>query len=237
VTTPTQAPAQLKLQLDVFEGPLELLLSLVEGHRLPVAQISLASLADQYLEQVYAMPELDADLLADFLAIAGKLLLLKSRALLLNDEPDPVVEETAAELEERLAQYRVFKLAAEQLQKLEAAGERLFPTRREPSLDQVEAPLAPITAAMLLTAWRQMLAEPEAPKAEIPVRLRASVDQRRALILDLLKLRPSISFSDIAGNTVDEVVATFLALLELFRRAQVRATQTVGLGEIVLTAA
>src|SRR5919199_3791205 len=108
---------QLRLEHDVFEGPLELLLTLIEQRRLPITQVSLAAVADQYLAQVHALPQVDPDLLADFLAIAGRLLLLKSRALLLSDEPDPVVEETAAELAERLATYRVFRAAAEHLQR------------------------------------------------------------------------------------------------------------------------
>src|ERR1700730_10835415 len=92
------APIQLELHLESFAGPLELLLLLIEQRRLPITQVSLAQVADQYLAQVHALPALDADLLADFLVIAGKLLLLKSRALLLTEEPDPEVEEVGSEL-------------------------------------------------------------------------------------------------------------------------------------------
>src|SRR5918992_2135242 len=98
---------QLQLRLDAFEGPLELLLLLIEQRKLPITQVSLAQVADQYLAQIHAMPELDPDLLADFLAIGGKLLLLKSRALLLTEEPDSEAEEVASDLAERLAEYRV----------------------------------------------------------------------------------------------------------------------------------
>src|SRR5438876_12354170 len=109
------ASVQLELHLESFDGPLELLLLLIEQRRLPITQVSLAQVADQYLAQVHALPELDADLLADFLAIAGKLLLLKSRALLLSEEPDPAIDEVATDLAERLATYRGFRAAAARL--------------------------------------------------------------------------------------------------------------------------
>src|SRR5258708_27366001 len=126
------APIQLELHLESFDGPLELLLLLIEQRRLPITQVSLAQVADQYLTQVHAQPALDADLLADFLVIGGKLLLLKSRPLLLTEEPDPEVEEVASDLAERLATYRVFRPAAEFLSDLEQPGGAMNPTLREP---------------------------------------------------------------------------------------------------------
>src|SRR5919204_6310599 len=135
--------AQLQLHLEAFDGPLELLLSLIERRHLPITQVSLAQVADQYLAQVHALPQLDRDLLADFLAIAGRLLLLKSRALLLTEEPDPEVEEVASDLAERLATYRVFRAAAEVLREFEQRGERTYPSPREPLVTDKPPPLAP----------------------------------------------------------------------------------------------
>src|ERR1700716_4253629 len=105
------SPVQLELHLDSFDGPLELLLLLIEQRRLPITQVSLAQVADQYLAQVHAKPAIDPNLLADFLVIGGKLLLLKSRALLLSEEPDPAVEEVASDLAERLAPHAGFLAA------------------------------------------------------------------------------------------------------------------------------
>src|SRR5438270_1799983 len=125
---------QLELHLESFDGPLELLLLLIEQRRLPITKVSLAQVADQYLAQVHAQPSLDAELLADFLVIGGKLLLLKSRALLLTEAPDQEVEEVASDLADRLATYRVFRAAAEALRELEQRGERMYATLREPAL-------------------------------------------------------------------------------------------------------
>ena len=132
-TAPTPGtPVQLELHLEAFDGPLELLLLLIEQRRLPITQVSLAEVADQYLAQVHALPTLDPELLADFLAIGSRLLLLKSRALLLSDEPDPATEEVASDLTERLITYRVFRAAAEVLRDLEQRGARTYPSQREP---------------------------------------------------------------------------------------------------------
>ena len=227
---------QLQLHLEAFDGPLELLLLLIEQRRLPITQVSLAQVADQYLAQVRALPELDADLLADFLAIAGKLLLLKSRALLLSEEPDPELEDVASDLAERLATYRVFRAAAEALRDLEQRNERLYPTAREPLISTAPAPLAPVAPEGLLQAWRRLVAEPRAVQIELPPAVRASVDERRAFILDALHRSASISFRSLAGSTVDEVVATFLAVLELYRRGLIEVEQSTAFGELTLLA-
>src|SRR5579859_1904252 len=158
--TRMNTPIQLELHLESFDGPLELLLLLIEQRRLPITQISMAQVADQYLAQVHAQPALDTDLLADFLVIGGKLLLLKSRALLLTEEPDQEAEEVASDLADRLATYRVFRAAAELLRDLELRGERLYATQREPALATGPAPLAPLQAEALLGVWRRFLDEP-----------------------------------------------------------------------------
>jgi segregation and condensation protein A len=226
---------QLELHLESFDGPLELLLLLIEQRRLPITQVSLAQVADQYLAQVHAQPAIDPNLLADFLVIGGKLLLLKSRALLLTDEPDPQVEEVASDLAERLATYRVFRAAAEVLRQLEQRGARMYPTLREPAISTALPPLTPLAPDALLTVWRRFLATSAATQIELPTVTRASVDQRRAVIMDALRRAPRVSFRTMAGATVDEVVATFLAVLELFRRGLINVQQPTPFGDLTLS--
>src|SRR6202022_1394856 len=216
-TSPTRplgnAPRQLELHRESFDGPLELLLLLIEQRRLPITQVSLAQVADQYLAQVHAQPAIDPNLLADFLVIGGKLLLLKSRALLLSEEPDPEAEEVASGLAERLATYRVFRAAAEVLRGLEQRGGRMYPTLREPAISTALPPLTALEPDALLAVWRRFLGTSQASQIELPPGTRPSVDQRRAAILDALRHAPSVSFRSIAGETVDDVVAPFLAVL------------------------
>jgi segregation and condensation protein A len=232
--TSTSTGLQLELHLETFDGPLELLLMLIEQRRLPITSVSLAQVADQYLAQVHAQPSIDPELLADFLVIGGKLLLLKSRALLLTEEPDPEVEDVASDLAERLATYRVFRAAAEVLRELEQRGERLYPTLREPTLSTAPAPLAPLKAEALLAVWRRFASEPRPDQLELPGITRASVDECRARILDALRSVSTVSFRAIAGRTVDEVIATFLAILELFRRGLIAIEQPEPFGDLHL---
>jgi segregation and condensation protein A len=173
-------------------------------------------------------------LLADFLTIGGKLLLLKSRALLLTEEPDPEVEEVASDLAERLATYRVFRAAAEKLRDLEQRGERMFITTREPLVNTAPAPLAPLGPQDLLAVWRRFLREPSASTIPLPAITRASVDEKRSRILDALRAQPEVSFQSVAGSTIDDVVATFLAVLELFRRALILVSQPDPFGDLIL---
>lgn len=228
---------QLQLHLEAFDGPLELLLQLIEQRRLPITQVSLAQVADQYLAQVHALPELDADLLSDFLSIAGKLLLLKSRALLLTEEPDLEAEEIASDLAERLATYRVFRAAAEVLRDFEHRDERLFTTAREPLVSTVPAPLAPVSPEELLRVWRRLQQRPRPATIDLPTAVRISVEERRAVVLDALRSAVgAVRFRDVAGRTVDEVIATFLAVLELFRRMQIEVEQPEPFGDLLLLA-
>src|SRR3981189_556517 len=171
------ARIQLELHLETFDGPLELLLLLIEQRRLPITQISLAQVADQYLAQVHAQPALDVDLLADFLVIGGKLLLLKSRALLLTEEPDPEVEEVASDLAERLATYRVFRAAAEVLREFEQRGERMYAAQRAPLISTPAAPLAPLGADALLAVWRRFAMTSSPSEIDFPGVTRANVDE------------------------------------------------------------
>jgi len=229
------AATQLELHLETFDGPLELLLLLIEQRRLPITQVSLAQVADQYLAHVHAQPSLDTELLADFLVIGGKLLLLKSRALLLTEEPDPEVEQVASDLAERLATYRVFRAAAQALRELEQRGERMYSTQREPLMSLAPAPLAPVGPDTLLGVWRRFAAEPHPTQIELPGIPRASVDERRARVLDALRSSAGrVSFRLVAGETVDEVIATFLAILELFRRGLIHVQQPSPFDDLLL---
>ena len=231
-----KAGIQLELHLESFDGPLELLLLLIEQRRLPITQVSLAQVADQYLAQVHAQPALDTELLADFLVIGGKLLLLKSRALLLTEEPDPEVEEVASDLAERLATYRVFRAAAEVLRELEQRGERMYPTLREPLVSTAPAPLAPLgpdaLAGRLATLPGGGVAEPDrAGRRSARQRRRAA----RAHPGRAASRRRTCRFARSPATRVDQVIATFLAVLELFRRGQIAVEQPALFGDLILS--
>jgi segregation and condensation protein A len=224
----------LELANPAFNGPLALLLELIEKRRLPITQVSLSEVADQYLERMRTMGGLDPELLADFLVIATRLLVIKSRELLpsqsvvAEEEGDP-----AADLERRLIEYRIFREAAEQLKQVEEQGLPSYP--RQPSAESPEypePPLAPIPAEALHFAMVRMLKALKPEGQRLPTEVRVSVAERIQHLLGFLSTRTSAAFSELAGHSISEVVATFLALLELLRRGSVLAEQPEAFGDI-----
>jgi segregation and condensation protein A len=232
------------IRLEEFEGPLELLLSLVERRRLPIAEMSLVAVADQYLAQVRELEQVHPDLLSAFLAMAARLLLLKSRALLpAIDVPDPASNadepESAEELLRRLEVYRAFRTLAAELGNLDSAGRSAYSggahafddTGTRDVLDGV----APAMLASLIIAIERRQAAPTADEGPAPPR-RATVAERLALLRSILSTRRVIAWDEVAGVAVDEIVATLLAVLEMVRRGELAVVQANLFGPIRLQA-
>jgi segregation and condensation protein A len=229
---------QVKLQM--FEGPLDLLLHLIREHQLDILDIPIATITDEYLRTLAMMQELDLDVAGEFLVMAATLIHIKSRMLLPPDEiageeaeePDP-----RAELVDRLLEYKRFKEAAQTLGVLEGEQSLLHP-RGTPALPlTVEGPLQ-IPLLDLLRALRDVLRRTPADDAlEIrPEEL--NVGQRLVLLVDRLAKEsplPFVRLFDGAARRV-EIIVTFLALLELLRRGMATARQPEPLGPIMVYA-
>ena len=239
MTLPARPPAPI-IQLDDFEGPLDLLLSLVERRRLPIAELSLVAVAGQYLAQIRAMARIDPDALSEFLAIGARLLLLKSRSLLPAIEPPPQPgedeESDGADLVRRLEAYRSFKLLAEELGRLDADGLASYAGGSRPSDATPEiAPLQPILPALLASLYEAIERRREGPPSQTDnSRPRATVAERLALLRARLQTTSQISWQEVCGTTVDEIVATLLAVLELVRRGELQVVQAALFGPITL---
>jgi segregation and condensation protein A len=223
------------LDLEVFQGPLDLLLQLVERRKLEITEVSLAAVAGQYLQAVRALPERDLELLSEFLEIGSRLLVLKSRALLprppVDDEEQPV-DDLAARLEE----YRRFKEAALALAASFEAGRQTFGHPVRPELEVLQRPLAPIEAQTLARLWRSIARrQPTAVLETAPLTPRVAVASRLLAIREQLAARGRVAWLEVCGETLDELVATFLAVLELVRRSEalVRQERSFGLIELL----
>jgi segregation and condensation protein A len=235
--TPAARADQPLIQLPLFEGPLELLLALVERRRLPIAELSLAAVADQYLSQVRTLEGIDPDALADFLVMAARLLVIKSRAILPQVEaPDGGEQESAEELVRRLATYRAFKLLAADLgDRLASAaaaygqGAALIDagTPLPPRLEPIAAELLPSLLAQRSGRAVRASSPPE-PIARISVAERI-VSLRRRLVVEA-----EVDWASVMGSTADEMVATLLAVLELVRRGELAVEQPALFGPIRL---
>lgn len=239
--TETETPTY-QVSLPVFEGPLDLLLHLIERQELDITQVSLARVTNQYLDYLARISERDPDNLADFLVVAAKLLLIKSRVLLPRP-PTPLSsdeEDIGEDLVRQLIEYKRFKEAAHWLQELEAQGLRSYVRlAAAPRLDPV-IDLGDVSLDDLLAAVREVLSiKPSAPSVDNAV---APVTITIAEQMQLIERRTArgqhVSFRRLlrgARNRI-EVIVTLLALLEMVKQLRVQMQQDRLFGDIVIVA-
>lgn len=235
--------ATYQVELEVYQGPLDLLLRLIEREELDITTVSLAVVTDQYLAYLAEVRERSAAQLADFLQVAGRLLVLKSRVLLPQPEEQAEGEELLTDEDDLVAQlreYKRFKETAAKLREIEASGLRTYaraapPPRMEPRLNPGEVGIEELVAA-----FRQVLdaQPPTQPVDDVIAPLSVHIRDCIALILDRVARYPRARFSTLlrSARSRQEVIVTFLALLELIKQQRVRASQERPFGEIYLEA-
>ncbi|MEW5959800.1 MAG: segregation/condensation protein A, partial [Chloroflexota bacterium] len=214
-----------QVELAVFQGPLDLLLGLIEQEELDITKISLAQVTDQYLAYLDVIQETDPDELTDFLVIAAKLILIKS-TVLLPRPPASVIDEAEEDVGDELARqlrlYKQFKEIAAQLRDIEDLGQRSFirlvpPPKIEPKLIPGE-----VTLADLLQAARQVLSvkPPDPAVDEVVSRVVVTIGQQMAHIRQALTRQARISFMELLSQQKSriEIIVTLLAVLELIKR-------------------
>jgi segregation and condensation protein A len=229
----SQAP---NVSVEGFDGPLDLLLELVEEKKLDILTVRLGELADAYLARVRAMPSLPADEVSAFLALASRLVLLKARSLLPSLAPLAEEEgESEEELRARLLEYAIVRERAGQLGARLRAGERAF--HREGGT--VELPPRGGEVDALASAWSRVLALAARQREEEMVAPgeRYSVEQRTAEIEALVAAQERVSFATLLGDapTIGFAVVTFIALLDLYRRGTIDLVQDELFADIVVT--
>lgn len=230
-----------QVDLAVFHGPLDLLLQLIEQEQLDISLVSLALITDQYLAYMSTLQDRQVEDLADFVVVAARLLLIKSRSLL---PRPPVVTESdtvdpAEELLRQLQAYKKFKEAALHLAARQSEGHRsyvrLAPLPRvEPGIEHLESvPLDALVAA----ARRVLRTIPEPASADGVVEPFSITIQEKINVIDTtLSHRRRISFVELltSSYTRQEVIVTLLAVLELIKQLKIGAYQDRMFGEIIL---
>jgi segregation and condensation protein A len=234
-------PDTFTVALPVFEGPLALLLHLIESRQLDVLTVPLADVADAYVEHLASQP-VDVVNLSEFVAIAAQLIHLKSKRMLpaepLPPMPDGTDEPDEEELRRRILEYRALRDAAARLGERDGVAPAL---RREPrESDLPEAPAQPMPAAVLAAALEALAAipEPEAPPPEVMAR-EITIGQQIEVLRAALAGGGRVLLQTILARcrSRTETAVTFLATLELVRRRQVRAEQDEIFGPILIAAA
>ena len=231
-----------RVKLDVFEGPLDLLLHLVKKNEVDPSDIPVAIITDQYLAYMELLQELDLDIAGEYLVMAATLLHLKSRMLLPVEEnpEDDEGEDPRAELARQLLEYQRFKEAAEILARRDQLDRDVFV--RTPMRDETEIEVDvvyDVTLGDLLDALQDVLkrAAPEVVHEVILEHI--SLRERIVSILDTLRERSEMFFTEAfpANCTRLQILTTFLALLELVRTRMVSVQQEERFGPITMALA
>ena len=224
-----------QLRLPTFEGPLDVLLRLIERDQLPIADVSLVAVTDQFLAHLAAMAATPPETVAEFAAVAGRLVLLKSRSLL--PRPPAAEEGEPEELVGQLVEYRALRVAADHL----AARDRLAGGAFAPG-DAVAVPPAPPPRlaihqpGALARALRRRLSAIPDPQRAAGLRPIVTLQQMTARIVGALAGRRLLAFASVGRRCADrhEVPVAFLAVLILIRRRVIEAEQSGLFGEITL---
>ena len=234
---------EYRVQFEVFEGPLDLLLHLVKKQEVDIYQVNLTRIASEFVAYIDQMRELDLEVAGEFLVMAATLIYIKSRELLPADKKPELTpeeedeEDPRFELIRRLVEYRKFKDAAGRLQVREGEMENIYERRPgRPELDETApAKKAPVSVFDLVEAvsailkrfgdrgeYREIQADPY------------TVSEKMATLRELIAVRGTLRFSELfsTAKTRSEVVVTFLAMLELTRLKHLVLAQGEDFGEI-----
>lgn len=226
------------IKLEQFEGPLDLLLQLTEQEKLDITRVSLAQIADQYLEYISNAKNITLAHLADFLSVASRLILIKSKALLPLLEFTEEEEEEIKDLEYQLAEYKKFKEAAQKMAVVFDAPSCCFSREGFLGLGTVFYPPENIVADDLVKAFSRVLGEiPVQEKLEEEmVKEILTLEDKILHLQETLREKVQTSFSQLVSNAKDkvEVVVSFLAMLELVKQRIIHVEQGELFSEIHL---
>jgi len=234
--------ADYKVQFEVFEGPLDLLLYLIKKEEVDIYEVNLTQLASRFIEHIETMRLLDLEIAGEFLVMAATLMYIKSRELLPKDqqvetEGEDEGEDPRWELIRQLVEYKKFKDAAAHLQELELRQESVFPRlpaklefEREPAASKAEASIFDLVNAVSNILKR--FSEKEDLREIFEDKW--SVSEKIELLRRQITSRPKLKFSELFENATSrtEVVVTFLAMLELIRLRVLVALQSEEFGDI-----
>lgn len=230
------------IRLPVFEGPLDLLLYLIRRNEVDIYDIPIETVTEQYIQILGSMEQLDLEIAGEFFVMAATLMYIKSRLLLpkkdqgINEDVEEDQIDPRWELVQQLLEYRKFKEAAEDIQKLILNTNDLI-ARIGPkdAIEAIERPLKPVDRVDLWNTFNQVLRRlaERITEGEIHAE-QVTVADRMELILKRIEHESSFLFSDLfeSTTTLTTIVASFLAILELTRLGKIRLQQDSAFADI-----
>lgn len=233
---------EYKVKLEVFEGPLDLLLYLIKKDEVDIYDISIERITQQYLEFMEAFKVLDLEVAGEFVVMAANLIYIKSRALLPAhvQPPEEEAEETDPrwDLIRQLVEYKKFKDAAAHLSVREVEQSNLFSRLPDDSSAAPERPLGDVSVFDLITAFNKVLKRISSKSEDLREIFEENhtVSDKIDLIMKMMSSGVPLKFTELFSDAASrsEIVVTFLALLELIRLKQLKAVQEGAFGEIEL---
>jgi len=228
-------PHALKVFLEAFEGPLDLLLYLIRRQNLDILDIPVAEISKQYARYIDLMSDMQFELAGEYLVMAATLAEIKSRMLLPRSmQEDTDEDDPRAELVRRLQEYERFKQAAEDLNALERLERDVLPAGAEATERKIVTTLPDVTLKEVLIAFKEAIERAEMFAHLHVQREPLSVRERMSAILVALKGEKYANFSDLFDPTEGRmgVTVTFLAMLELLREALIEVVQNEPYGPL-----
>jgi segregation and condensation protein A len=229
------------VRLPEFDGPLDLLLTLIQEHELNILDIPIGFIATKYVEYITLMQQLNIDLASEYLVMAATLAHIKSKMLLPappedQEDGEEIELDPRAELVRRLLEYQKYKHVAEQLANRELLGRDVFVRAAGNPVPEGQAPLAPVTLFKLLEAFKRVLDRAHQTIDHQVQFERLSLTDRINELVDVLREQESFVVSSLfeAQRSRAELVVTLLALLEMTRLRMIRLTQVGPLEEITV---
>jgi segregation and condensation protein A len=230
-----------RVKLDVFEGPLDLLLHLIKKNEVEIVDIPIATITEQYISYLEMMRELRLDVAGEFLVMAATLTLIKSRMLLppSEDEEDEEEADPRAELVQQLLEYQRYREAALALAERPLLHRDVFVREPFADLEEVAADTPVrlhLTVWELLEAFRAVLKRAQPAAVHEVTTDRVSLRDRARALLQALSVARCLDFESLFDDDATrlDVLVTFLALLELMKMGAVRATQEERYGRILI---
>jgi len=229
------------IKIEKFEGPLILLLRLIEKEELDITQVSLVHITDQFIEYVSKITNIEPDEMADFLVVATKLLLIKSRALLPYLYPEE--EKELEDLTKQLRMYKEFLEAKKKIEKIINNKKFMFAREfnRRAILSNINlfSPPKRITTVDFKKVFKELLArlKPSEKLEEKKLEPKISIEDKILEIKQMIINRIKISFNRFftKSNSKTEIIVTFLAMLELIKKREVAVSQKKLFGEILIS--
>lgn len=220
-----------------YEGPLELLLDLIEKRKLHVNELSLAEVTDDFIQHVRGQAEFPMEEAANFISVAATLLLIKSKSLIPELSLSEDEEEDVEDLKRRLLMYEKAREAARELSRI--FGRTVLVPRGERAPEPMFAPSRDFSLAGLEAALRNALTEAEKVEVlpEVRVKPLVTIEEMMDRLTDRVQTALAVSFKEFSGDAKEkvEVIVSFLALLELVKQGVVDAAQHDHFEDIKIT--